>query len=686
MTLNTSSPNSIDPSLWLKEFTIKVSSNSDRVYNNGRQQIEISLIVEAHANQEVTDAQFNTLKPVYLDDDGNYVALPHIVSADDWWYADSENPAFDYLPSSFKPEPMRAVILNADGSDGQMLEVGPDGNWLYVGSAESASVAYTQPSSARRVKRFYVQSQSRAGTNITLYASIEKDQDTVYYSKNTDSDITLFAEQSPTFNFPDDYNWTQRKIQLTADQFSSEDSDARFIYEFSLTPRHVRFSYAEFHPDSPESKGMIRWQDHTPDQTFASHVGVALPGCKDIHYNDTIRLGTAFPPRKATTVSAENPDAIVVLLQGDNQILYYSEGSAQQGPLKLQAYDRYGTLHTISITFDDSEGSAFDKRTRLAVSTHSSSTTDDNFVNITHFQVKGLNTELHKQVCKLYNNGLQQIYINVVLSAVNASDETVQLSQDVLDKVQLVDYDTGNALSPLLYWVSRSQSALDKRFHLLPATLANDAPPCNASPAQGGQSITFWIKTPISTNRTIGARLVHNGVTYHTYQKDIDPGGKTVSGRSNSAAVISPIPQDYHYSKYNFSLERENSSVELGRDIYDVDTYTIRIKSASHYIVWSNIQDKVWMYDYIGNKKANYLACYQCNSNRSSVLYFNDRPQRVYINSKPGDASAARVKAYKNNYTGETWTSLQVTYYDQYGNGHKIYLKPTEEANLIILG
>ncbi|MEG1350594.1 MAG: hypothetical protein RSD49_21440 [Hafnia sp.] len=678
-----------DPILWLKEFSIKVSSGNDRVYNNGRQQIEISLTVEPQANQEISDAQFNTLKPVYLDDDGNYVALPELPSDESWFYSSSENPDFDYLPSSFTPEPLNAATFNEDGSLGQLLTLGPEGNWLYASNAESdANIkignAYTPINSARRVKRFYVQSRSRAGTDITLYACIEKNQETIYYSKDSESEITLIAESTPAFKFPEDYNWTQKKVSLTSNTYASEDNDARFIHEFSLSPRHVRFSYAEFHPDIAQSKGMIRWQDHTPGQTFASHVGVALPHSRNVHYNDNIKLGTQFPARKATTISAENPDSIVVLLQGDNQIPYYSEGFDQQGPLKLQAYDRYGTLHSISIAFDDSEGSAFDKRTNLTVSTSNNDHINSDDIHITHFQVKGLNSESHKQTCKLYNNGLQQTYVNIVITAVNARDEQISLPQSALDKIQLVDYDTGTALSPSDYSISRSQSARDKRFHIIQSTYSNEAP--SATPNQGGQSITFWISTLSRTNLTIAARLVHDGITYHTYQADVEPGGKTVSGKSNSAAVISPQLQDYNYRKQDFNLERKNSSVELSPDIYDVDTYTIRINSANHYIVWSDAPDSVWMYDYIGKETANYLAYYQCSAVKGSTLYFDAYPQRVPINTNMGEATAARVKGYKHNANGERYYSLLVTYRDQHGNGHSVYLKPYDNANLIVFG
>ncbi|WP_442112383.1 hypothetical protein [Pseudomonas sp. NUPR-001] len=679
-----------NPILWLKEFSIKVSSGNDRVYNNGRQQIEISLTVEPQANQEISDAQFNTLKPVYLDDDGNYVALPELTSNESWFYSSSENPNFDYLPSTFTPEPLTAATFNEDGSLGQLLTLGPEGNWLDANNADPVtsnteiSSTNTQVNGARRVKRFYVQSHSRAGTDITLYACIEKNQETIYYSKDSESEVTLIAESTPAFKFPEDYNWTQKKVSLASNTYASEDNDARFIHEFSLSPRHVRFSYAEFHPDTAQSKGMIRWQDHTPGQTFASHVGVALPHARNIHYNDNIKLGAQFPARKATTISAENPDSIVVLLQGDNQIPYYSEGFDQQGPLKLQAYDRYGTLHSISIAFDDSEGSAFDKRTKLTVSTSNNDHINSDDIHITHFQVKGLNSDAHKQICKLYNNGLQQTYVNIVITAVNSRDEPISLPQDVLDKILLVDYDTGTALSPSDYSISRRQSDRDKRFHIIQSTYSNEA--SSATPNQGGQSITYWISTLSRTNLTIGARLVHDGITYHTYQTDVEPGGKTVSGKSNSAAVISPQLQDYNYRKEDFSLERKNSSVDLTPGIYDVDTYTIKINSANHFIVWSDAPTSVWMYDYIGNLKANYLAYYQCNEVKGSTLYFGTIPQRVPINTNTGDATAARVKGYKYDASGERYFSLLVTYRDQHGNGHAVYLKPYEEANFIALG
>lgn len=117
--------------------------------------------------------------------------------------------------------------------------------------------------------------------------------------------------------------------------------------------------------------GMIRWQRNTAGETLASNVGVALPGNAAVQYNPAIRLGDAFPVRQHQQIRSANPNQVVVVLQGDNQIPYYSEGLDHQGPCQLTAYDVYGNVHAIGILFDNSQSDPTGRRTTLQVTTRS---------------------------------------------------------------------------------------------------------------------------------------------------------------------------------------------------------------------------------------------------------------------------------------------------------------------------
>ncbi|TDF81797.1 hypothetical protein [Pseudomonas sp. H9] len=698
-----------DPSLWLKEFDIEVSSGSERVYNNGRQQIKISLIVEPRSGQEVTDAQFSTLMPVYRDNDGSFVTLPQDHSADGWFYSVEEDLNYDYFPSTASVEPMKGALLNADGSQNTLLVMTPQGHWKLDEQSPPGHRPQSNPvlekfldaqnriSAARRVKTFYIHTKARAGTTVTLYARIEKDAETIYTSDEAESEIKLYSEPTRQLIFPEDYDLSKKIISESLSATPSERDPERFIYEFSLKPKYIDFSSAKYESNASESRGMIKWQDHSNSQPRATHVGVAFPGSRNVNYNDTLTLGGQFPPRKVKQISDDNTGKIVVLMQGDNQIPYHSADYDKQGPMKIQALDRFGTQHTLAIRFDESQDSAFDKRSNLTVESRTESHVDthtaaEEFVSITHFQVKGLNSNTHKQSCRLYNNGWQQTYINVVITATNERNEQVELSDGILNKIQLVDYDTGADLSPSAYTITRTQSEIDKLFHIIPASViakeTTEAPINDqaATPAQGGQSITFWVRTKAVTNKTIAARLVHDGVTYHTYQRDVAPGGETRSGNSNSAAEISPLEQNYHYTAKNFILTRTNASDDLRSDIIDIDLYKLKINSAEHHITSSDYEPAVWMFDYIAGKKANSLAYFRRNNTSTTVtLYYHLNYQPIAVNRTVGEANAVRVKSNSLGPDGESYVGVLMVYRDQYGNGHNVWLNPASEANLITI-
>ncbi|MNJ34093.1 hypothetical protein D3C77_287920 [compost metagenome] len=585
------------------------------------------------------------MRAVLVGSDGKYITLPEIGEPGDWLYNTTENIDFDYYPDVVEDQ-LNSAHLNTD--------------------------------SQRRIKKIYIQSTARAGSRIVLFAGIDEDSSTTYYSENIDEKVEILAEGTPSFSFPEDYNWIRRIISVEDDYPIEPFNDARFIYEYALSPKYVRFSHAQFNPDTAKSKGMIRWQYNGPTETFATHVGVALPNTKTVHYNNEIQLGAAFPPRRAKEVVTENAGMLVVLLQGDNQIPYYPAGTEHHGPLRLDAYDKYGTLHNINIDFDLSQEDAFDKRTNLVVSTQSAQSVAANFVTLEHFQVKGFNSERDRQVCPLYNNGHQQTYIDVVLFARNEKNEPVQIDQAILDKVELVNFDNGAALGPS-YTVTRTQSDKDKSFVYHPSSQAQS----HSAPAQGGDSIRFWIRTTSKHSTTIAARLIHDGVTYHTYQRDVATGGKTVSGKSNSAAVISPLEQDYFYRAPDFDFTRANYNTDIKSGIIDVDLYTLKLKShLAHYIAWNLPASHIWTIDYIGSDKTNMLAFYQRNNQTSVTLNFSGVNQPMSVNGSRGVAHVARIKRAKKDLN-EKFVGIQVHYLDQYGNRHYVWFNPGSEANTI---
>jgi hypothetical protein len=60
---------------WISIFTIAVTSGSNRVYANGRHQVQITVGVTAQEGEEVSAEQMEGIRLVRLDEDGNYQSL-----------------------------------------------------------------------------------------------------------------------------------------------------------------------------------------------------------------------------------------------------------------------------------------------------------------------------------------------------------------------------------------------------------------------------------------------------------------------------------------------------------------------------------------------------------------------------------------------------------------------------------
>lgn len=313
---------------WLRQFRLELASSSDQAYNNGRQQIAVRLTVEPQAGQVITQEQFQSLRLVVQLEGRQYLPLPEVGEEGHWTYAKSRDERFDF---------------HATATDAPELPV-----------EQSAQV---------RTKVLYIQTEAPGGSSITLRAMVRKDADTVYYTDGSsfDSSLEVHAVRPPIYRFPDDYRW-----EKTRDEGDSN-GGSRFIHEHSLTPRNVGFSYGEFR--STDTKGMIRWQSRDPNQSFASHVGIALPGETEVQYNPDINLGNLPPSEKVTEPKSSTRESAVIVLQGDNRIPYYSGGATHDQPFSVDLYDRQGNLHRLTVRFDDSQDTALKRRTVFSPST-----------------------------------------------------------------------------------------------------------------------------------------------------------------------------------------------------------------------------------------------------------------------------------------------------------------------------
>jgi len=124
---------------WLSQFKIELTSSSNKVFGNRRQQLEATVSVSPRTNAIITDEQLASIALVTLDDDGVYRELNGALQA-----SETRNTLFEYFGDT--------------GSAPSNLEIrGP----------------------VRR-KRFYISSSRSGGSLDKIYARISMDADNHY--------------------------------------------------------------------------------------------------------------------------------------------------------------------------------------------------------------------------------------------------------------------------------------------------------------------------------------------------------------------------------------------------------------------------------------------------------------------------------------------------------------------------
>ncbi|MHC8388494.1 hypothetical protein ACYZTM_10765 [Pseudomonas sp. MDT2-39-1] len=302
---------------WLTKLTIAVSSPSNRVYPNGRQQLEVSVVVEPLMSQIVKPEELASVKLMVRDALGRFLPLND----------DNKAPWFFSL--------VRNAYLEYPGAKD-------------TASSEGVTSVYT--------RKFYVMASNTAGSGSsmeTLYVGITRHiegQTHDYVTDGSESGFSSTADvrtaEIPKYQVPGNYTFERTLIA------GNGDSDI-YTWLYALAGANVQQPVVGFESASMERAGMIQWDDKAPTVTRASHVGYAVPGATAVQYNTAIQLGGVFRP----VTQLENPKTgyVLLVLQGDNTIPYNSESAINHnGPCVIIAFDVYGNVHQLRIRFKDS--------------------------------------------------------------------------------------------------------------------------------------------------------------------------------------------------------------------------------------------------------------------------------------------------------------------------------------------
>jgi hypothetical protein len=624
---------------WLDEFDIFLTSRSDRVYNNGRQQVEVTLVVRPAENHALTDEQFDSLGLVYQNSQGEWVTLA-TSSGDAPWFSQAEQDLrFDYYPSLDD----RAVPLKLP-----------------------------MDQHAIRFKRLYVHSCAAPGDSLILAGAISYSPHDSPCLTDT-STVTLMAEQSPSYCFPEDYQW-QRRVRVEDRSFDSAaiTSDA-FVYEYTLRPQRVDFSCARL----PDAYNLIRWDEDHPSRDLATVVGVALPHASDVTYAPSLASATELQTRLAKQTMASTHGQLVVIAQGLSNVPRALHEAQTSPSLKLEALDRHGVLHRLALDFETPE-ERFEVRVR-----HETPVQPQAISNIRYFKVDGRGLPQDGTHCRLYNNGHQQTYVQVHLEAVDEQGVIVPVPKAVLDMITLVDYNTGAQLGSG-YQVSQHQSAKDKRFsYYQNQPSVADSPPIETH----AQTVTFYISTTTRENKRIAARLEYGGRRYHTHAPDLPAGnGTTVAGRTNCSAMIEPKEQDYVYKgPAYFRFSRVDASDTKADGVEDIDRYELRLNAAlPHTLCWFD-RNTTLAWDYVGDTRSNWIYRGALTGSTSITARHRDIAQPLAL--KDDAVCYFRIKVKKNWSDGETDVDIgyRCTPLDENGNAHSVWVNTVERMNLLRL-
>ncbi|MDF0731059.1 hypothetical protein P0Y43_10020 [Pseudomonas entomophila] len=625
---------------WLDEFSIFLTSRSDRVYNNGRQQIEVTLLVVPAEGQTLTDAQYDSIGLAYQTAHGAWVDLNETVEDTQWFYQTAHDDRYDYYPSIVN----MAVPVEVPGETGRA-----------------------------RLKRLYVHSSAAAGASITLRGTLMRTPDTVVRT-HSDLEPALLAEPSPTYSFPEDYHW-QQKVRVGERLFDKTMvRDDRFAFEYALRPKNIEFSSAGFPSQRPHASHLIRWDDHQPSYNRATVVSVAFPHSTSVALDPSIQSNATLSERLLKQVITPNDGQVVVLVQGEPDVPRTLAGNGPHQPLVIEAYDRHGTLHQLAVDFETPEN-----RMQLRVAPLPAAETQD-ISNITYFRVAGRGLAQDAARCLLYNNGYQQTYVQILLEAVDSRGQVTTIPESVLNNLTLVNYYTGEKL-PSNCTASRTQSAVDKRFIYYQNQPASEGLPASKTMRQ---EVTFFIKTSSTQNHRVAAKLVLGSKTYHTYDVSLTAGdGKTVAGRSNTSAIVEAKAQNYHYDEPSFyTYNRIDTNDTKAPAVIDIDRYDLKFHGTSgHRIAYYGGPTRPFGWDYIGSTKTNWIHTFEVTGKSSIAAIKSDITQSIRI---PDNAFCqARIKVSKKWTEGECNKNLSIRYWfqDENGNSHTICITSTDEMN-----
>jgi hypothetical protein len=301
---------------WLSRFNINITSNSNRIFNNGNHQLEVSVGLTPRKGETITTEQLKSVRLVTFDDDGQY----------------------QELSGEYRASPER------------------DKRFEYYANTGSAPERLLQSNTYRM--RFYVSSTASGGSIKTLYAAVTRDEDSHYVShtsvfnssvdvetitqprfkrsdfkleridilNNTVTDFTEFAGKFWEVETAVDLDLYHLEFKNPA--FRIADADAAFLQGFAATFLGDRYD------------GEIVWGDNLASYLVEMNIHYLVDPRSPVKEFRYRHLSVPINSRAGAM------DFIRLQLRGVDP----KPEAGPPAPVDFSVFDQYGNKHTIKMT------------------------------------------------------------------------------------------------------------------------------------------------------------------------------------------------------------------------------------------------------------------------------------------------------------------------------------------------
>lgn len=314
-----------DDAKWLSKFKIDVTSNSNKLYNNGNQQVKVTVSLTPIKGQEITNQQMDSIW-IFLIKDGS-----------------------DYrdLGGGFGQGAGRSEWANNNNAEPEdFFRVSLKKNTQFEYYAASGFAPHNLLESAARSRDFYISTLAHGGERYKIYAAIMKEEGVQYATSTSrfNSHVELETVSSPRRRRTD---FTLERVHAfegsTDNEKTAVDID---VYYLQFAERTLRVSHAVPLDGDQSTYYYEDWKSADP-----------LFSLSGIHYNET-QFHYGFKPGAARDFSYQNVSVAINSRPGAMSFLRMeligpaglAPDAPAYGPKRWIVFDQYGNWHGIEMT------------------------------------------------------------------------------------------------------------------------------------------------------------------------------------------------------------------------------------------------------------------------------------------------------------------------------------------------